>query len=49
MVSDSYTDNVIAWDEKGEGFVVKKEHELAANVLPRVSPLTCHLSSATYT
>ena len=35
MVSCGEHDDVIGWNEPGDGFVVKKEHEFAQYVLPR--------------
>jgi len=34
MVSDPATNHVVSWNEKGDAFIVKNEHEFAVNVLP---------------
>jgi hypothetical protein len=35
MVSDASTDDIVCWNEKGDGFIVKREHEFAQKVLPK--------------
>jgi hypothetical protein len=35
MVNDNTTDDIVSWNEKGDAFLVKKEHEFASKVLPK--------------
>ena len=35
MVSDPKTNDIISWNDKGDGFIVRKEHEFAEKVLPK--------------
>jgi len=34
MVSDSGSSGIVSWNDKGDAFIVKNEHEFALTVLP---------------
>mmetsp|Transcript_16247 Transcript_16247/g.24488 ORF Transcript_16247/g.24488 Transcript_16247/m.24488 type:complete len:345 (-) Transcript_16247:144-1178(-) len=44
MVQDKKTDDIISWTEKGDSFVVKKQHEFSQNVLPQYFRTNCFAS-----
>eukprot|EP00471_Norrisiella_sphaerica_P010696 CAMPEP_0184503452 /NCGR_PEP_ID=MMETSP0113_2-20130426/51899_1 /TAXON_ID=91329 /ORGANISM="Norrisiella sphaerica, Strain BC52" /LENGTH=358 /DNA_ID=CAMNT_0026892949 /DNA_START=585 /DNA_END=1661 /DNA_ORIENTATION=+ len=44
MVQDRKTDDIISWNEKGDAFVVKKQHEFSQNVLPNYFRTNCFSS-----
>mmetsp|Transcript_29085 Transcript_29085/g.70951 ORF Transcript_29085/g.70951 Transcript_29085/m.70951 type:complete len:368 (+) Transcript_29085:188-1291(+) len=44
MVQDKKTNDIISWTDKGDAFVVKKQHEFSQNVLPQYFRTNCFSS-----